>query len=69
MRLVLTVLMLAAATAVLCGAPGEDFDPGLKVGESLPSFRLPDHNGAFQNFNSLKGPNGLALLFIRSADW
>jgi len=42
---------------------------GPAVGQKLPPFRAPDQNGRMQDFNSLKGPNGLALYFMRSADW
>ncbi len=45
------------------------FDPGVKVGETAPSFRLPDQDSVLQDFDSLKGENGLAILFFRSADW
>jgi cytochrome oxidase Cu insertion factor (SCO1/SenC/PrrC family) len=69
MRLALAVMMLMLATAALFSTPAEDFDPGLKVGESLPPFRLPDQNGTLHDFKSLKGTKGLALLFFRSADW
>ena len=47
----------------------EAFDPGVKVGEMAPSFRLPNQDGVLQDFDSLKGENGLAVLFFRSADW
>ena len=48
---------------------GKDFDVGLKVGEKIPKLELVDQTGKTQDFNSLKGPNGLLLLFHRSADW
>ncbi len=47
----------------------EAFDPGVMVGEMAPSFRLPDQDGRLHGFDSLKGDNGLAILFFRSADW
>ena len=47
----------------------ETFDPGVKIGEMAPDFRLPDQNGVLQDFDSLKGEDGLAILFFRSADW
>ena len=42
---------------------------GPEPGQSLPPFSLPDQSGAVQTFNTLKGPNGLMLVFYRSADW
>ena len=42
---------------------------GPAVGEPIPSFRAPDQNGKMQDFNSIKGPKGAALYFMRSADW
>jgi hypothetical protein len=42
---------------------------GPAVGQKIPPFRAPDQNGRMQDFNSMKGPNGLALYFMRSADW
>ena len=34
-----------------------------------PAFEAVDQYGKRQNFESLRGPKGLALLFVRSADW
>ena len=42
---------------------------GPAVGERIPAFRAPDQNGRMQDFNSIKGPNGAAIYFMRSADW
>jgi peroxiredoxin len=42
---------------------------GPDVGARIPSFRLPDQTGTAQTLESLKGPNGLMLVFYRSADW
>jgi len=42
---------------------------GPAVGERIPAFRAPDQNGRMQDFNSIKGPKGAALYFMRSADW
>jgi hypothetical protein len=42
---------------------------GIAVGQKIPSFSLPDQNGKAQTFNSIKGPNGAAIYFMRSADW
>jgi peroxiredoxin len=42
---------------------------GPVVGQSLPAFDVKDSGGVTRTFESLKGPNGLVLVFFRSADW
>jgi len=42
---------------------------GPEPGRPIPSFSLSDQSGAVRTFNNLKGPNGLMLVFYRSADW
>lgn len=42
---------------------------GPPVGARIPAFELPDQTGRKQTFESLRGPQGLVLLFFRSADW
>ena len=42
---------------------------GLWVGSKIPELAGVDQLGKWQNFESLKGRNGLVLLFFRSADW
>jgi hypothetical protein len=42
---------------------------GLAAGTAAPGFKLKDQNGREQDFGSLTGPNGLVLVFFRSADW
>ena len=52
--------------------PWMNFPPtstGLAVGQKIPSFRAPDQNGRMQDFNSIRGPQGAAIYFVRSADW
>jgi hypothetical protein len=50
-----------------------DLDKNVKtgpaIGSKIPAFEAIDQNGARQTFETLKGPKGLALLFVRSADW
>jgi peroxiredoxin len=53
------LLLLAAAT----------LHTGPEIGARIPDFAAPDQNGKQQTFASLRGPNGLMLMFIRSADW
>jgi len=47
--------------------PPTSTGPG--VGQKIPSFRAPDQNGRIQDFNSIRGPQGAAIYFMRSADW
>ena len=42
---------------------------GPAVGQKIPPFRGPDQNGRAQDFNSIRGPKGAAIYFMRSADW
>ncbi len=42
---------------------------GPQVGEAVPDFKLFDQFGETQTLDSVSGPNGLMLLFHRSADW
>jgi hypothetical protein len=62
--LVLSVLSAASPTL------GDDPSTlGPAVGQVLPAFAASDQDGRRQDFASLKGPNGLVLVFFRSADW
>ncbi len=42
---------------------------GPAVGAHIPEFEAVDLNGKRQTFATLKGPKGLLLTFVRSADW
>ena len=42
---------------------------GPQVGEQVPDFDLRDQFGRPRNLDSIMGPNGVMLLFHRSADW
>jgi peroxiredoxin len=44
-------------------------DTGLQPGAKVPSFTLKDQDATPQTLQSLSGPNGLLLIFNRSADW
>ncbi len=66
--LLASVILLAVQAA----APAPRPDPmtlGPAVGQTLPAFEVKDSRGVARNFESLKGPNGLVLVFFRSADW
>jgi hypothetical protein len=58
--------------ALLAGAlllQGSAVKTGPDVGDRIPDFQATDQDGHPQSFASLRGPNGLVLMFIRSADW
>jgi hypothetical protein len=42
---------------------------GPAIGERLPAFELADQAGTLRDFESLRGPRGLVLVFFQSADW
>ena len=42
---------------------------GPQIGERVPAFSLPDQNGQIHDLDSIMGPNGVMLVFFRSADW
>lgn len=42
---------------------------GPAIGETAPAINAPDQSGKLRDFASLRGPKGLWILFIRSADW
>ena len=48
-------------------ATNDDYAP--EAGERIPSFSLPDKDGFLRSLVNLTGPNGLLLVFHRSADW
>ena len=66
-----SVLALGAVSAASAQAPPlPDVDGlGPQVGDAVPSFSLTDQTGAARDLASLMGPNGLMLVFSRSADW
>lgn len=42
---------------------------GPQIGERVPDFSLPDQVGRMRTLESIMGPRGAMLVFIRSADW
>jgi hypothetical protein len=42
---------------------------GLAADATAPEFSLPDQFGQRRTMESLMGPQGLVLVFFRSADW
>jgi hypothetical protein len=60
---------VAAKLLIFIACPVMLAGRGPEPGQRLPSFSLPDQSGATRSFDDLKGPNGLMLVFYRSADW
>jgi hypothetical protein len=50
-------------------AQNDGFRTGPEVGAKVPDFKLPDQSGQSRSLRDLMGPNGLLLVFSRSADW
>ena len=50
-------------------AQNDGFRTGPGIGEKVPEFTLPDQSGRNRSLHDLTGPNGLLLVFSRSADW
>jgi len=66
------LLLAAAFVFAIATASAQEprgFRTGPEVGQRIPAFEVVDQHGARQTFDSLKGPNGLFLVFVRSADW
>lgn len=62
-------LMAANVFFWVFGAYAQTPTRGIAPGGAIPAFSLSDQNGQIRNFENLKGPNGLMLVFFRSADW
>ena len=50
-------------------AQNDGYRTGPGIGEKVPEFTLPDQSGRSRSLRELMGPNGLLLVFSRSADW
>ncbi len=50
-------------------AQNDGFRTGPEIGQRVPDFALTDQHGQSRTLNELMGPNGLLLVFSRSADW
>ena len=78
-RILASQLPLAIASGLLAQAPGQGEGPvrqkidvsklGPQVGERVPDFSLKDQNGKPRTLQSILGPKGGMLVFIRSAGW
>lgn len=56
-------------TAAATRTPLDVSKLGPQVGEQVPDFSLTDQNGKVWTRQSIMGPKGAMLVFIRSADW
>jgi hypothetical protein len=71
----LGTIVLIASAAYARPAPQGQFVPidlderGPQVGDTIPEFTLEDQYGEMWTDQSIIGPNGTMLVFIRSADW
>lgn len=65
----ITIGFTEVLRAALPQKTGELPGSNLKAGQQIPELRSIDQFGKAQEFASLKGANGLVLLFFRSADW
>lgn len=67
---ILVLLLLFIPGSPIMADDTVDLDAlGPQVGEEAPGFTLPDQSGREHTLSSLLGPNGLVLVFFRSADW
>ncbi len=69
---IMRIMLVLALSVLSAAAPPPEGDPstlGPAVGQPLPPFEARDQHGRSRDFASLKGPNGLVLVFFRSADW
>jgi cytochrome oxidase Cu insertion factor (SCO1/SenC/PrrC family) len=66
--MILASVILAASQAAAPERPNP-MDLGPSIGQHLIAFEAKDQNGARRSLDSLRGPNGLVLVFFRSADW
>ena len=54
-------------TALQANEPLTELGP--RVGDRFPAFEARDQHSQMQSLETLRGANGLLLLFYRSADW
>ena len=64
------LLLISCLTfPVMTAAQDDNWAPGQPVGSMLPEFTLPDSTGTPREISSLRGSQGMLLLFNRSTDW
>jgi hypothetical protein len=64
----MAIRSFALVFAMALGAAGQVRN-GPAVGTKIPAFEAPDQNGKVQTLDSIRGPKGAVLVFVRSADW
>ena len=74
MRYLIALSILAMAMSVTPRAQGartliDVSKLGPQVGERVPDFTLSDQAGRQRTLQSIMGPRGAMLVFVRSADW
>jgi peroxiredoxin len=62
-------LLVTVSIAAQTPAKIDVMTRGPQIGQAAPDFRLVDQRGHTWTRDSLMGPNGLMLVFSRSADW
>ena len=72
--LIVCLVVVFGVFGTLLGAQAEQPLPdvdrfGPQVGDTVPAFSLVDQRGQTRDLASLMGPNGMMLVFNRSADW
>jgi hypothetical protein len=65
----ITLLALFGAVAIFPVFSVEPIATGPEIGNPIPPFEALDQYGKIRSFESLRGPEGLLLLFYRTADW
>jgi hypothetical protein len=61
--------LLAGALMAQTRTPIDVSKLGPQVGERVPDFSLKDQAGKTWTLQSIMGPKGAMLVFLRSADW
>lgn len=64
-----SLLLLITLCAMVVSVSAEDWAPNFPVGSALVQISAVDQYGVSQNFEKLRGPSGLLLLFNRSTSW
>jgi cytochrome oxidase Cu insertion factor (SCO1/SenC/PrrC family) len=71
-KLALLVCLLASLPIAAQSVPRSRIDVsklGPQVGQRVPDFSLRDQTGKVRTLQSIMGPKGAMLVFVRSADW
>jgi hypothetical protein len=69
LQLVVVVLLGGATLTFPQAAPADVSAIGPQIGQPAPEFSGVDQFGRSHTLASLSGPNGVMLVFFRSADW